>query len=184
MKKTSNTIAIIAVMCGILTLSSCAIPGYMSNSNNCFPQSVTETHTKTTLVAPPSYSMPYLPPSAIYQSAPQQMPMPMQAPICQQPYQSPVCPPPQIYQSSPVCPQNQIYQASPVCPPSPNYQAQQYSSDPCNTYPNQPTIRYNAVGTANHVQPQYIVVHPEPISQQMPLQLQNSACPDSRSEKF
>jgi hypothetical protein len=97
---------------GILTLSSCSMPGVVSNPNNCFPQSVTETHTKTTLVAPPSYNMPYLPPSAIYQSAPVAQPMPMQAPVCQ--------PAPQIYQAAP-------------CQPSPA-QYQSYAIDPCAHY--------------------------------------------------
>lgn len=78
---------------GITTFSSCAIPGMVSNPNNSYPQSVTESHTKTTLVSPPSYAAAYLPPAQIYQSAPQAQQM-----------QSP------LYQASPVCaPQTQQY---------------------------------------------------------------------------
>lgn len=103
-------------MLGLLTLSSCAMPGVVSNPNCGFPQSVTETHTKTTLVAPPSYSTPYLPPAAIYQTAPVAQPMPMQAPACQ--------PAPQYYQAP-----QQVYQAQPCQPVQ--YQAYQ---DPCAPY--------------------------------------------------
>lgn len=142
----------------LVVLSSCTMPGVVSNPNNCFPQSVTETHTKTTLVAPPSYNMPYLPPSAIYQTAPVQAPQVMQAPACPQP----------------------MYQASPVCPPSQVYQSPQYQADPCAPYGTAPTnIRYNVVGTANSAQPQYIVVHPSPVSQPTALQLQAPKCEET-----
>lgn len=59
-------------MLSLLILSSCAMPSVVSNPNSGYPQSVTETHTKTTIVAPPSYSTPYMPPAAIYQVSPQQ----------------------------------------------------------------------------------------------------------------
>lgn len=150
-------------------IQSCCGPASLSNPNTYYPQSVTETHTKTTLVAPPSYNMPYLPPSAIYQSAPVSAPtpqlMPMQTPICQPAYQAAPCQP-QAY-ASPVCPpmQFQSFRQDPCQ----SAQMQAYPSDPCN--PNlQTPIRYNVVGTAANAQPQYIVVHPNPVSQSLQLQ--------------
>lgn len=127
-------------MLGLLTLSSCAMPGVVSNPNNNYPQSVTETHTKTTLVAPPSYNMPYLPPSAIYQVPPQQ----------------------QSFQGQ--------YQASPVCPPTPSYQTMQYQDQCAPYGQAPANIRYNVVGSAVPAQPQYIVVHPSPASTSVQLQ--------------
>lgn len=155
------TLKTIISLCGMLTFNACTMPGVVSNPNNCYPQSVTETHTKTTLVAPPSYSMPYLPPSAIYQSPPvaNNQISQIQAPAC-----------PQNYTST-------YYQASPVCAPSQVYQANQYQSDTCNQYPTAPNnLRYNVVGSASPAQPQYIVVQPEMIRQPVSVQLQSPIC--------
>lgn len=116
----------VATLLGLLTLTSCAMPGVVSNPNCGFPQSVTETHTKTTLVAPPSYSTPYLPPAAIYQTAPVQAPMPMAAPQCPQVmYQAPQ----PVYQAAP-CQPVQAYRADPCQP----VQYQAYQADPCAQY--------------------------------------------------
>lgn len=68
-----NTLKKLAVLLSILTLNSCAMPNLVTNPNNSqYPQSVSETHTKTTIVAPPSYGPAYMPPSAIYQVPAQQ----------------------------------------------------------------------------------------------------------------
>lgn len=143
----------------LFLINSCCQPTVTTSGNCGFPASVTETYTKTSLVSPPSYAMPYMPPSSIYQSAPVAQPMPMQAPVCQpMQLQAPMCQP-------------QAY-ASPVCPPQYNsYQGHyqgpyrgQYQEDPCANYA--APIRYNQIGTAHALSnPQYIVVQPNPANQ-------------------
>ena len=156
--------AVVPVL-GVLTLSSCSMPGVVSNPNcasNCvFPQSVTETHTKTTLVAPPSYATPYLPPAAIYQTAPVQAPMPIAAPQCPQViyqapqpvYQAAPCQPVQ-YRADP-CQPVQAYRADPCQPVQ--YQAYQ---DPCAPY--QSGYLRNPYGYYTHPHSPS-VAHPNPV---------------------
>jgi hypothetical protein len=150
----------------LLAIHACCPPTTVSSGNCGFPASVTETYTKTSLVSPPSYATPYLPPSSIYQTAPVAAPMPVQAPLCPppMPVQAPVCHPPQLmYRADPCPPQYQSY-ATPICPPTyQNYHLNQ--NEPCLNYAGN-NIRYNVIGTAQpHTNPQYIVVQPQPHSQ-------------------
>jgi len=156
----SLSLSVMSVL-GMIGLSSCA-PQIATSPNCGFPQSVTETHTKTTLVAPPSYSTPYLPPAAIYQTAPVQAPMPMAAPQCPQVvYQAPQ----PVYQAQP-CQPVQAYRAD-VCQPV-QYAAPQ---DPCAPYQGgyvrQPTgyyaVPHNHVTTSTNVVPLGAPAEPKPV---------------------
>jgi len=68
-----NSLLFSMTMLSFITLNSCAAPNFgMQEANSMYPQSYTETHTKTVMVAPPSYSMPAMPssnitPNSIYQ---------------------------------------------------------------------------------------------------------------------
>lgn len=67
MKKYLNTFYLLV---GLIFIQSCSIPGVVSTPSSPYPQSVTETHTKTTIVSPPSYQIQALPQGAFYQSGP------------------------------------------------------------------------------------------------------------------
>lgn len=69
---------------------------------NSYPQNVTETHTKTTLAAPPTYQMQQMPQAAFYQA---QNPLQPQNNFQTQ------------YQAVPVLPQYQNYQVSGIATP-------------------------------------------------------------------
>lgn len=171
-----KTLSLTALLGGILLLQSCCGPAVTGGYSNGMPIATTETHTKT--VQPASFSMPYVPPASVYQAAPMAVSQPVQAPICQ-PVQF-AAPQPVTYQANPCPPVS--YQASPVCPPS--YQSPQYTADPCAPYGYAtPNVRYNMVGTANPVQPQYIVVQPTPAQYAAPMHIQSNArAPDHCDE--
>ena len=61
MKMKIKHLILLLSACGFF--QSCGIPGTVTNASSYFPQSVTETHTKTTIVAPMSYNMPYVVPN-------------------------------------------------------------------------------------------------------------------------
>lgn len=100
-----NIMKVLALSPLLLGLQSCMMPGLATNSysNGGFPSSTTETHTKTTIVSPPSYATVNIPPPMITQGQP----------VVQQP---------QMYQSP-------VPMQSSQC--APNYQ-QSVNSDPCN----------------------------------------------------
>lgn len=100
-----NIMKVFALSPLLLALQSCMMPGTSPVSggwnNGGFPSSTTETHTKTTIVTPPSYATVNIPPPAITQGqAYVQQPMMYQAPM---PMQSSQC---QSYQASPADPCN------------------------------------------------------------------------------
>lgn len=113
-------------------VQSCCAPGIStvgSSWNGGFPSSTTETHTKTTMVMPPSYATVSMPPPSISQAPPVvQQPMMYQMPVqsnpCQ-PYQSHnPCAPSQLGAYDPYAYQVQVPQQSPpkytiAIPPAP-----------------------------------------------------------------
>jgi hypothetical protein len=127
----------------MLGLQSCCMPGTATNAgvwgNGGFPSSTTETHTKTTIVTPPSYATVNIPPPAITQAPPViQQPMMYQAPI---PVQASQCQP---------------YQTSNPCAPIQSY-------DPCNynvSVPQQPPARYT-IAIPPAPSPQYTIALPQ-----------------------
>jgi hypothetical protein len=155
-----------------LGLTSCVVPATAPNAcawnNGGFPSSTTETHTKTTIVTPPSYATVNMPPPSIMQAAPTvQQPMMMQSSPCA-PMQASPC---------------QSYQASNPCAPVQAY-------DPCNynvSVPQQPSARYTiAIPPAPAPQytialpqgnpPQYAVVQQQqPVSASVPVKLQSAS---------
>jgi hypothetical protein len=84
----------------LMALQSCAMPGIpaTANYNGGFPSSTTETHTRTTIVTPPSYATVNIPPPAITQ-APPVVQQPMNYQYVPNQYQQPV-----QYQSNPCAP--------------------------------------------------------------------------------
>lgn len=146
----------------LLVLNSCMIPGTATNSsvwsNGGFPSSTTETHTRTTIVTPPSYATVNIPPPMISQGQP----------VVQQPM---------MYQS-------QTPMQSSQC--APNYQ-QPVNQDPCNyqvqvpqTAPQRYTIAIPPAPAPSYTialpqgnPPQYAVVQQQaPVQASMPIKLQ------------
>lgn len=157
-----------------LVLQSCMMPSVGTNSsawNGGFPSSTTETHTKTTIVSPPSYATVNIPPPAIMQGQPmvqqpmmyQQQSAPVQANPCQT-YQSNTCyAPSQVGANDPCAYQISMPQQMParytiaIPPaPSPQYTIALPQGDP----------------------PQYAVVQQQPhVSTTTPVQLKvNDRC--------
>lgn len=143
---------------GVILSSCCAPSAYAPNGS--FPQSITETHTKTTMVMPPSYATVSMPPPSITQTAPViQQPMMYQAPA---PIQSNPCEPyrlnnpcispsqlgafdPCAYQVS--VPQQQAPKYTIAIPPAP---APQYTiALPQGNPPNYAVVQQQAPVTAN-----------------------------------
>ena len=87
-KKSIMNVFVLSVL--LFVLQACMMPSASTTGspwNGGFPSSTTETHTKTTIVSPPSYGMVNMPPPSITQAAPiVQQPMMYQAPAPQ--YQS------------------------------------------------------------------------------------------------
>ena len=108
---------------GAFYLGGCCTP----IQSNSFPQSVTETHTKTTISGAPSYSTPMMAPASIYQAPIQTMPVPVQLPpvssCAPMQFSAPVqfAPPCQTVQAQNPCAQ-QTFQANP-CLPQVSYQS-------------------------------------------------------------
>src|ERR1051325_334927 len=151
-------------------LKSCALPtagvGCGPSYTGGFPASTTETHTKTTVIQPPSYPTVNMPPPQIRQAPPivQQPAMyPVQQPQCQQPMQN--------YQSSPCSPLQSNYDPC-------NYQVQVPQASPQRytiAIPPAPAPSYT-IALPQGNPPQYAVVQQQPpVQATVPVTIQSHA---------
>lgn len=157
-----------------LLAQSCCMPSAVTNSSG-FPQSISETHTRTTMVMPPSYATVNMPPPSITQAAPV-----VQQPINYQylpnQYQAPTqtinsCAPMQSSQCQPMQSSSNPVQSYDPC----NYNVQVPQQTPAKytiAIPPAPAPQYT-IALPQGNPPNYAVVQQQaPVSASVPVKLQ------------